>query len=269
MNFFSDFFKAITNCFKGFTILFEKGLWPYIFYPLILWFLMWIGSIWLFSNIALQISDYISGQLNFNEIPDSGALLSFAKPFLTGYFSFLLVWILKILFWFISSTFVKYVTLIFLSPLFALLSESVEEKLSGTKYPFHTTQLLKDIDRGIVMSIRNMILEYFVIACCFIVTLLFPPLVIITGPFLILVSWYFLGFTMFDYNFERHKMGVSHSIKTARKHKGMICGIGMVYSLFMVLPFFIGLMFGPVLAVVGATLCFLELNSISDKNKTT
>lgn len=267
MSFFTDFFKAIVNCFKGFTLLFEKGLWLYIFYPLILWFLMWIGSIWLFSNIALQISEYISHQLNFNEIPDSGALLSFIKPFLTGYFSFILMWVLKIMFWFISSTFVKYVTLIFLSPLFALLSESVEEKLSGTKYPFLTTQLIKDIGRGIVMSIRNMILEYFFIACCLILTLIFPPSVIVTGPLLILVSWYFLGFTMFDYNFERHKMGVSQSIHIARKHKGMICGIGMIYSLFMVLPLFIGLMFGPVLAVVGATLCFLELKHIPNKKQ--
>lgn len=265
MSFFSEFFKAISNCFKGFTLLFEKGLWPYIFYPLILWFLMWIGSIWLFSNIAIQISDYISRQLNFNEIPDTGSLLSFAKPFLTGYFSFLLVWILKILFWFISSTFIKYITLIFLSPLFALLSESMEEKLTGTKYPFQTTQFMKDIGRGIVMSIRNMIFEYFFITLCFILTLLFPPAIILTGPFLVLVSWYFIGFTMFDYNFERHKMGVSQSIKSARKHKGMICGIGMIYSLFMILPLFIGLMFGPVLAVVGATLCFLELKRIEIK----
>jgi CysZ protein len=266
MTFFSDFFKAISNCFKGFNLLFEKGLWLYIFYPLILWFLIWIGSIWLFSTIAIQLSDYISRQLNFNDIPDAGGWLSFAKPFLTGYFSFILVWVLKILFWFISSTFVKYVTLIFLSPLFALLSESIEEKITGTRYPFQFIQFLKDIGRGIVMSIRNMILEYFFIALCFILTLLFPPSVFVTGPFLILVSWYFLGFTMFDYNFERHKMGVSNSIKTARKHKGMICGIGMIYSIFMLLPLFVGLMSGPVIAVAGATLCFLELKNIQVKS---
>ncbi|MCD6017784.1 MAG: hypothetical protein K0S53_905 [Bacteroidetes bacterium] len=267
MSFFTGFFKAISNCFKGFSLLFEKGLWPCIFYPLILWFLMWIGSIWLFSNIAVQISEYVNRQLNFNEIPDTGALLSFAKPFLTGYFSFILVWILKILFWFISGTFVKYITLILLSPLFALLSESVEEKLCGTHYPFQTAQFMKDIGRGIVMSIRNMILEYFFIAVCFLLTLVFPPLVIVTGPFLIVVSWYFLGFTMFDYNFERHKMGVSQSIHMARKHKGVICGIGLVYSCFMLLPLFVGLMFGPVLAVVGATLSFLELKNFGNKKQ--
>lgn len=62
-----------------------------------------------------------------------------------------------------------------------------------------------------------------------------------------------------DYNFERHKMNISDSVQFARKNKGLICGIGIIYSAFMLLPLFLGLMFGPVLAVVGATLSFLEL----------
>ena len=259
MNFFTGFFKAISNSFKGFSLIFEKGLWPYIFYPVLVWLFMWIGSIYLFASIAEQIAIYFSEQLNFDNIPDSGAVLSFAKPFLTGYFSFIITWILKIAFWFISSTFTKYVVLIFLSPLFALLSESVEEKTNGQNYPFTFPQLMKDIGRGIIMSIRNMFLEYFFIALCFIITIIFPPLAFITTPFLILVSWYFIGFTMMDYNFERHKMNISDSVQFARKNKGLICGIGIIYSTFMLLPLFLGLMFGPVLAVVGATLSFLQL----------
>lgn len=264
MNFFTGFFKAITNSFKGFSLIFEKGLWPYIFYPVLVWLLMWVSSIYLFASIAEQIATYFNEQLNFNKIPDSGAWLSFIKPFLTGYFSVIIAWILKILFWFVSSTFSKYLVLIFLSPLFALLSESVEEKTNGKKYPFNITQLIKDIGRGIVMSLRNMLLEYFFIALCFIITIIFPPLAFVTAPFLLVVSWYFIGFTMMDYNFERHKMNISQSVQFARKNKGLICGLGLVYSTFMILPLFIGLMFGPILAVVGATLSFLELK----QNKT-
>lgn len=259
MNFFEGFFKAIGNCFKGFGLIFEKGLWPYLFYPLILWLVMWIGSIWLFAGIATQIAEYLNEQLSFNDIPDSGSWLSFAKPFLTGYFSFIIAWILKILFWFISSTFSKYLILIFLSPLFALLSESAEEKINGSNYPFNFKQLIKDIFRGIGISLRNMLLEYFFIGICFSITLVFPPLAIITGPFLLFVSWYYVGFTMLDYNFERHKMSISDSVKFTRKNKGLACGIGLVYSFFMILPAFIGMMFGPVLAVVGATVCFLKI----------
>ncbi|MBI3519586.1 MAG: EI24 domain-containing protein [Bacteroidetes bacterium] len=259
MTFFQDLFKAIASCFKGFSLLFEKGLWPYLLYPLFVWLLMWIGSIWLFASIAEQVADYLNEQLNFDEIPDSGAALSFAKPFLTGYFSVIISWILRILFWLVKGTFVKYITLIFLSPLFALLSEAVEEKINGNKFPLNVSQLIKDIGRGIMMSLRNMLLEYLFIGLCFMITIVFPPLALITGPFLMLISWYFLGFTTLDYNFERHKMTISQSVKFTRQHMGLACGIGLVYSLFMILPLFIGLMFGPVLAVVGATISFLEL----------
>lgn len=259
MNFFTGFFKAISNCFKGFSFIFEKGLWPYLFYPVLVWLFMWIGSIWLFASIAEQIANYFSNLLNFQNIPDSGSWISFAKPFLTGYFSLVLTWILKIAFWFISSTFTKYLVLIFLSPLFALLSESVEQKINGNNYPFNFSQLIKDIGRGVLMSFRNMLIEYLIIAVCFIVTLFFAPLALITVPLLMIVSWYFLGFTMMDYNFERHKMSISQSVQFARKNKGLICGIGLVYSVFMMLPLFLGIMFAPLLAVVGATISFLEL----------
>lgn len=259
MNFLTDFIKGITNCFKGFSLIFEKGLWHYLFYPVILWVLMWIASIWVFSELAIQISDYINRQLSFQDIPDSGAMLSFFKPFLTGYFSVIIAWILKLIFWFVSSTFTKYMVLIFLSPLFSLLSESLEEKTTGKKYPFNGLQLLKDIGRGILISLRNMLFEYLIIAICFILTLFFAPLIFITGPVLLVTSWYFIGFTMLDYNFERHKMNISQSVRFIRHHKGLACGIGLVYTFFMILPLFLGIMFAPLLAVVGATISFLEL----------
>ena len=265
MNFFKGFLTAIVNSFKGFDLLIKKGLWPYLFYPILVWFLMWIGSVWIFSNIATQIAEYFNQLLNFKSIANSGSWLSFAKPFLTEYFSFILSWIFKILFWFISITFSKYMVLIFLSPLFALLSESVEEKMYEKNYPFKFGQFIYDVGRGILISIRNMFLEYIFIAICFIISLIFPPLVIITGPLLLIVSWYFIGFTMLDYNFERHKMTITDSIKFTRKNIGLACGIGFIFSVFMLLPFFIGLMFGPYLAVVGATISFLELKKTYSK----
>ncbi len=266
MTFISGFFKAIGNCFKGFSLIFEKGLWPYLFYPVLVWLLMWIGSIWAFSAIAKHMAEVFESFFDASEIPETGATLSFFKPFLTGYFSFIITWVLKIVFWFLSSTLIKYITLIFLSPLFALLSESVEQKINGNNYPFNFFQLLKDIGRGILMSLRNLFLEYFIIATCFIVTLFFAPIAIITVPLLMLVSWYFLGFTMMDYNFERHKMSISKSVQFARKNKGLICGIGLVYTVFMMLPLFLGIMFAPLLAVIGATISFLEIKKSETKN---
>lgn len=265
MRFFNDLIKGFVNCFKAFQFIFDKGLWPYIFFPIIAWLLMWAGSIWIFAKIATYIASYINSLLNAENIPDSGSVLSFLKPFLTGYFSVIIAWILKLLFWFMSGTFSKYITLIILSPIFSKLSEETEQKINQTNYPFNFSQFIKDIGRGILISIRNMLIEYFYLAICFIITLIFPPLAIVTTPLLILISWYYTGFTMLDYNFERHKMSISQSSVFIKKNAGLACGIGLVYSLFMLLPLFLGIMFGPILAVVGATISFLEIKKSNNK----
>lgn len=257
MDFFKGLSRAIGNCFKSFGFIFEKGLWHYLFYPAIAWLIIWLVSLWVFGAMAEGISGYINDQLDLKNIPDSGGWLSFLKPFLTGYFSFILALVLKIIFWLISGTFVKYIVLMMLSPLFSLLSEATEEKLTGNRYPFNMLQLLKDILRGIGISLRNMLLEYLIMAGCFILTLFFPPSGLLTVPFLYIVSAYFTGFTMLDYNFERHKMSISQSIQFTRGNKGITCGIGIVYSVLMLIPF-IGFMFGPVIAITGATMSFIE-----------
>jgi CysZ protein len=263
MKFFKDFFKGVSNSFKGFSLLFEKGLWPYMFYPLLVWILLWVASLYGLFLLAGGISDWLQGYFSFESIPENGHWLSWARPFLVSKVGFIVTWVLKILFWFMSGTFIKYLMLIVMSPVFALLSEKAEEKLTGKEYPFSLVQLMKDIGRGIVISLRNMILEYFFIFVCTLVSFFFPPLFFITTPFLFLLGWYFVGFALIDYNCERHKFGVSKSIQFMKKNRGYACGVGFVYSFFLALPFvpgqIIGMMFGPAIAVIGGTISFLEV----------
>lgn len=270
MKFFEGFIKGFINCFSSFEVLFKKGLWPFLIYPIAIWVFTWILTLFGITIFADWFAGWTAKALEFEKIPDSGHWLSFAKPFLTGYFSFFVFWVVKILFWFISGTFSKYVLLIVLSPLFALLSEMADEKLTGQKFPFSLPQLLKDILRGIMISLRNMFIEFGIIIGCFIITLIFPPMIIATTPLLLIVSWYFTGFSLMDYNTERYRYKVSDSVRFIRNNKGLTIGIGCVYWLFMSIPTFVGditgLMFGPAVAALGATLSFLELNSNNPKS---
>lgn len=267
MSFFSGFIKGFTNCFNSFDVIFKKGLWPFFIYPIIIWFITWLLTLFGITMLADLFAAWSTDILQFEKIPDAGHWLSFAKPFLTGYFSFFVFWVVKILFWFISGTFSKYILLIVLSPLFALLSEIADEKLTDKKFPFSFFQLLKDILRGTLISLRNMLIEFGIIIGCFLITMFFPPLVIVTTPFLLLVSWYFTGFSIIDYNTERYKFNISDSIKFMRANMGLVIGIGCVYWLFMSLPTIfgdlLGLMVGPGVATVGATLSFLELRYLN------
>lgn len=271
MKFLSDFFKAIGNCFKGFSVIFEKGLWPYLFYPVLVKILLLIAMFVGFASLADFITHWVNQKLAIDSIPESGHWLSWARSFLTGYFSIIVRWVFKIIFWFISGTISKYILLIILSPLFALLSEKTEEKLTGNKFPFSILQLLKDVLRGILISLRNMLLEFLIILLCFVLNIIFPVSAIVTFPFLLFVSWYYYGFSMLDYSCERYKYGISASLRFIRSNKGYACGIGLVYWFFISLPTvigdFIGIMFGPTLAVVGATASFLALVNLKKINK--
>jgi CysZ protein len=271
MKFFSNFFSAAGNCFAAFTIIFNKGLWPFLFYPLFVWIITWLFALFGIAVLADQVSAWLNNYCDFDSIPDNGHWLSFAKPFLTGYFSVLIVWVIKVLLWFISGTLSKYITLIVLSPLLALLSEKTGEIMGGKKTDFSLLGFIKDIGRGILISLRNMIMEYVFVFVCFLFTFLFPPLAFITTPFILFLSWYYTGFTMLDYSSERHKFGVKESVNMVRANKGYACGIGCVYWLWMLLPTFLGsvtgIMFGPALAIVGATLTFLQIKNINYPNQ--
>jgi CysZ protein len=254
MNFFTGFIKGFGNCFKAFELIFNKGLWPFLLYPLAIWLVTWILTLFGITLLSVYLTGLIKDLFN---IEDS-----------SGFFAAIIAILIKISLFLISGTFSRYILLIVLSPLFALLSEKAEEKLTGAHFPFSFKQLCKDILRGILITLRNITLrnlsiEFGIIILCMILSFFFAPVALITIPFLLFVSWYFTGFTMLDYSAERHKLKAGESTDLIRLNKGYACGIGCVYWLFMILPFFIGdiigVMFGPAVAVVGATISFLEI----------
>lgn len=263
MKLLSDFSYGFINCFKGFTVLFEKGLWYFLFFPLIIWILLWTASIYGVFSLAEYISEWLTPYLSLDNIGNDIQWLSFIKPKLSGVFGFIIRWTIKIIFWFIGSVFTKYILLIILSPVFSLLSELADEKLTGNKFPFNIIQLLKDVVRGTLINIRNMLLELLIGFALWLITFFFPPLIVITFPLGLFVGWYFIGFSLLDYSCERHKQSVSEGVQFVRQNKGYAIGIGCVYAMFMALPTIagdlIGIMVGPTIAVIGATLSFLEI----------
>lgn len=271
MNFFTGFGKGVASFFKGFSVVFEKGLWHYIFYPLLLQILMLLATLYLVGTLAESIRTWIESTISLESIPDEGHWLSWAKAIVTGWLGFLVSILIRIIMYIISGTFVKYLTLILLSPIMSLLSESVEEQLTGKKFPFNFMQLMKDVLRGTLINLRNMCIEYLLIFVCFLLTLLFPPLIFVTTPFLFIMGWYFIGFSMMDYSCERNKMSIGEGVRFIRQNKGIAVGIGFCYAICLALPTFIGtgigMMFGPTMAVAGSTIAFVELRKASDAKK--
>jgi len=166
------------------------------------------------------------------------------------FFVFVTVWIAVL---FIFWTFNKYIVLIVLSPMLAILSERTEEILTGTRFSFSSIQMFRDTLRGIVIAIRNMILELFFLLLFTILGLFIP----IISPFLFLmlfvVSAYFYGFSMIDYVNERHKLSVREGTRFIRQNRGLAIANGAIFDLLMRIPV-VGVTFAPILGCVGAVL---------------
>ena len=140
--------------------------------------------------------------------------------------------------------FAKYIVVIVLSPLFSVLSQVVERKLTGNKYPFNLQQTIHDVKRGIRIALRNVMWEYIYFLLILLVVMIFwdepfrSPVFYITY----LVGFFYYGFSFIDYINERRRLDVDQSIHFMRKYRGLAIAIGSVYSLLIFVPVDIGVM---------------------------
>ncbi|WP_341838305.1 EI24 domain-containing protein [Chitinophaga pollutisoli] len=138
------------------------------------------------------------------------------------------------------------------SPLFAYLSEKTESIMQGKDFPFSASQLLKDLVRGIRLSLRNLV--YQTALMLILAILAFVPILGWLTPLIaMLIECYYFGFSMMDYSFERHRWSMRQSIAYIRHHKGMAMGNGIVFYLFLFIPV-LGWLLAPCYAVIAATI---------------
>jgi len=152
----------------------------------------------------------------------------------------------------------KYIFLIIGSPLFAYLSEKTEAIIEGKDFPFDLKQLLKDMNRGIRLALRNTFWQT-VYTVSILILSFFPLIGWITPLISMFVECYYYGFSMLDYSCERHKLSPSASIAFISKRRGLAVGNGLVFYLFHFIPF-LGWVLAPSYAVVAATISLYHQN---------
>lgn len=173
----------------------------------------------------------------------------------------------------------RYIILILLAPVLALLSERVEEILTGRSFPFSLPRLLSDALRGIRIAIVNGVKELVVSIALLILS--FVPGVGIVTPFAAFtMESYFYGFSMIDYYGERQRWTAAETSRFIWQIKGIAIANGAVFnamllacsllaSLFplaigfllkaiFILPI-LGLSIAPIYGVIAATLSVMEL----------
>lgn len=245
---FNNFSIGFSSYGKAFSFIAKHNLWIYFLYPLLIMIVLFLGGTYAIMQLSDYLRDLIMGWLGLGGTTDEGWLRT------------TLTWVLgigfKIIFFFLYLSLQKYIVLILMSPVLALLSEKVDELHTGKKYPFSSDQFVRDVFRGIGIALRNMFIEFGLIFLCFLIVWL-PVigwiLAVFTPVFLLFVSWYFYGFSMIDYTSERRRLTMSQSVTFIRRNKGFAIANGLVYWAIFLVPF-LGVIVAPVVGVVAATL---------------
>ena len=179
-----------------------------------------------------------------------------------SYMLSIVVWIG--LFW-LKVKLMKYVVLIFLGPVMAILSELTEQKMTGVIRPFSFGHFLRDVFRGIRTALLYLIIELSLAILLLIVALvvgfMFPILLPVIAPLELLLAFvmgaFFYGAASMDYVWEREGAGAVESIRMAFKSRRLAVGLGIVFSVLMAIPvvnFTLAPIFAPAITAVAASL---------------
>lgn len=150
----------------------------------------------------------------------------------------------------------KFFILTILSPFNAFVSEIYDQKLTGNNFKFSFTRLIKDIGRGLIITLTGFSLEMF-LGGFWLLFSLFLPLEFLTPIFFLILSSFFYGFAYIDYSLERHGKDVIKSWNYAFKNFKFCFFTGLIFSLIMYIPH-AGLILAPPLITILSTHHYLK-----------
>ena len=232
----SDLRIGISSYSQAIKLLFTPKFAIYLIFPLILNIIIFYLGNNLISNIIDPLNNYILDLLSLKG--DQTGFLFYLKKFLSG-----LVWILIKVSFFVAYIFIGgYLIITLMSPVYAFLSEKTERHISGHTYKTSITEFLYDIYRGLLIALRNVLLELGWAILMFFAS--FIPLIgFLTPIVMFFITAYFYGFSFIDYSLERRRYKINESIRFCRQNRWTLIGNGTVFTLLLIIP-----IIGPTLA---------------------
>lgn len=262
MNHFS---LGVSTWLKSFGFIFSKGLAHYFLYPLAFAIIMSLLVAHGISGAVNYVSSWVYDFFDVVALPEEAGFWDTLASWAAEASKWATIIILNVIFYYVYIKVNKYIILILMSPIMALLSERTEEILTGEKYPFTWSIFIADVWRGILIALRNMMLEFgWIVIVGFggmLVTAVFAPLSLIYAPIagilLFVVGAYFYGFSTLDYNSERKRLKLRQSAEFVRAHKGIAIANGSIFTVLLWIPF-LGVIVAPITCTVAATLAYYE-----------
>lgn len=218
-----NIFKGITAYAGAFQLISNLELWKYYGVPMLISFLT-ASSILISAFVfADSIGHYISkawiwewGQQTFYMISQ---IMSAIIMLLSGFILY------------------KHIVMALSAPFMSPVSEKIEAYLLGAERPQHrNTTFMEQLWRGIRLNVRNLMIEVGWTIPLLLISYI-PVIGIASSVLLFLIQAYYAGFGNMDYTLERH-FKYRESINFVKQHRGIAIGNGIVFMLFLLIPFF-------------------------------
>lgn len=256
---FKDLLIGTRTYMDAHVLIREHKLWGFVVIPGIVNLMLFTVTIAIGWEYSDRITEIILEAIGWGDKDDSDL----------GVLNTIIQWFFMILFRLIFIIFYlslyKYIVLIIMSPVLAILSDKANEILSGEKSVFNLKQFITDVVRGITIAIRNLFTELIILFLLFIFFTAIPVIGWISPILMFTVEFFFYGFSMIDYTNERKKLSVKQSSSYIYKHKGVAIANGAMFYLMLMVPV-VGLMVAPAYGVVAAAIAAHEIDKNNNLN---
>ncbi len=150
----------------------------------------------------------------------------------------------------------KHLVMILSAPFMGPISKKIEDDFIGVTSQVQVSSPLTLVFRSLKISSRNLFRE-LLFSIPILLLGLIPFIGFFSLIFLFLMQAYFAGFGNMDYTLERH-FSYQKSIHFVKKNKGIAIGNGLVFMLFLLIPF-VGIIFIIPFSVTSATIATVKI----------
>ena len=220
-----------------YEIISRLKLWKFFVIPMLISFLVFSMILVVSFSLSNSIGSYIASFWSW----DFGQETIHAISRIFG-------GLLIIIFGFISF---KHIIMALSAPFMGPISKIIEDDINGVVSQVKTSTPSGLLMRGIRISLRNLLRE-LVLSIPILLFGLIPVVGFFSVVMLFLMQAYFAGFGNMDYTLERH-FSYQKSVFFVKKNKGLAMGNGIVFMLFLLIPF-LGVILVHPLSVTAATI---------------
>ena len=150
----------------------------------------------------------------------------------------------------------KHLVMILSAPFMGPISKKIEDDFIGVTSQVQVSSPLTLMFRSLKISSRNLFRE-LLFSIPILLLGLIPFIGFFSLIFLFLMQAYFAGFGNMDYTLERH-FSYQKSIQFVKKNKGIAIGNGLIFMLFLLIPF-VGIIFIIPFSVTSATIATVKI----------